>query len=158
MPVFESVSRKVFIVCHYLQQFIRSIFLLCVCYWWQTKPNLIHILEFISIKSASLTVVLKRRCPRGQSAPSLWLFECCSAALCSTHNSFNDHSLRYYGLAVSSNTWATRWGKQHQGDWFILMGHFIMEGKGVGESDWGFSLRWQNEWKPWLWLNWTWDT
>lgn len=81
--------------------------------------------------AASLTAVLKSRRPRGRSAPSLWLFECRSAAPCCTHNPFNDRPLRCYGWADVS---AARWGKQHQRDWFFLMGHFIMEANVAGRA------------------------
>ncbi len=83
--------------------------------------------------TASLTAVLKSWRPQGRSTPSLWLFECCRAAPCCTHNPFNDHPLRYY---CAADVGAAQWGKQHQRDWFLLMGHFIMEGNEVGERGW----------------------
>lgn len=63
--------------------------------------------------AASLTAASQSRRPRGRSAPSLWLFECCGAAPRFTHNPFNDRPLRYY---CSAAVGAARRGKQHQRD------------------------------------------
>lgn len=92
----------------------------------------------LSVKSFALTLHHLARCwshgaPGDGPIRHYGFLSVAARPPCCTHNPFNGRPLRYY---CSAGVGAVRWGKQHQRDWFLLMGHFIMGGNGVGERGW----------------------